>query len=127
MAHSSLAKHKMLIVDDDRNLLVGLFRALRRKYDIQVAASADIAIEVIRESRPFDVILCDWRMPGLDGMDFLERARHIAPFSVRIMISGASEDPFEANPDVARFFHTYLRKPCTPGEIWQAVEKHMMR
>lgn len=123
MANQVLANQRMLIVDDDQNLLDSLFRALYRKFDIQVAASGHMALGVVRDHKPFDVVLCDWRMPGLDGMAFLDRVRYMAPFSIRIMMTGAIEDPLASHPEIAQHFHGFLRKPCSAIEIWQIIEE----
>lgn len=122
MVEFSLSRHRVLLVDDDRTLLMGLFRTLRRRFDIQVAASAEIALDVIRDNAPFDVIVCDWRMPGLDGMAFLERARFMAPFAIRIMISGAPENPMIVDPEIAAFFHAFIPKPCPPDALIAAID-----
>jgi CheY-like chemotaxis protein len=122
MTEHRLPKQHMLIVDDDENLLTGLYRSFRRKYDIQTAASGRMALAILRQDRPFDIILCDWLMPGMDGIEFLERARHLNPFSVRNLLSGHTGDPLLTAPEIVRFFHGFIRKPCSPAEIWREIE-----
>lgn len=123
MASRTLPNKRMLIVDDDNSLTQSLYRSLRRKFDIQIALRGDIAIEAIRNCRPFDVILCDWMMPGLDGVAFMERARYMSPYAVSILMTGAPEDPFKEKPEARLFFSTLLRKPCSASDVWEAVEK----
>ena len=124
MSEIHLPKQHMLIVDDDENMLMGLYRAFRRKYDIQTAASGRMALAIMRQDRPFDIVLCDWLMPGMDGIEFLERARHLSPFSIRLMLSGHQGDPMLEAPEIARFFHGFIRKPCSPADIWRVIERH---
>lgn len=122
MTTCTLPNKRMLIVDDDKRLAQSLYRSLRRKFDIQIALSGDIAIDAIRDNKPFDVILCDWMMPGLDGVDFMERARFMSPYAVNILMTGHSDDPFEKRPEAKQYFRSLVRKPCTPTDIWQIVD-----
>ena len=76
----------VLIVDDDRNTRDGLQRALRRGYDVLVAESGDRALQVLQE-RDVDVLLSDVRMPGMDGLTLLQRARAHHPELVSILLT----------------------------------------
>lgn len=121
MSIGALAKKRMLIVDDDQNLTQSLYRSLRKKFDIQVALRGDIAIEAVRNCRPFDVILCDWMMPGLDGLAFMERARFMSPYAISILMTGSVANPFEEKPEASLFFGRLLKKPCSASDIWHSV------
>lgn len=78
-----------VIVVDDNDLvlrtLAGLFR--HRKDECAEAANADEALKLI-EQRPFDVLLSDMSMPGMDGIELIRRARKLQPQMVCILMSG---------------------------------------
>lgn len=66
-------KPLILIVDDERGTREGLLRALRSKYRILLADSAETALDTLAKRR-VDLMLSDIRMPGMSGLDLMERA-----------------------------------------------------
>jgi DNA-binding NtrC family response regulator len=74
----------------------------------------------------FDVILCDWKMPGFDGMDVLEELERRSPHSAVVMISGYPTPAREIEA-LKRGAMDYVAKPFTPGEIIEAVGKAIKR
>ncbi len=103
------AKPSVLIVDDDRNTRDGLARALRRQYDVEVAESGDRALGMLGV-RAFDILLSDVRMPGMDGLTLLQRARAHRPEMVTILLTayGNVETAVEA---MKRGAYDFLMKP----------------
>ena len=76
----------VLIVDDDKNTRDGLERALKRRYDVYVAESGLKALDVLSEHH-IDLLLSDVRMPGMDGINLLQRAMARAPKLVCILLT----------------------------------------
>ncbi|MFP4439567.1 MAG: response regulator [Chloroflexaceae bacterium] len=83
-------KPAILIVDDDVNVTRSLARSLRDQFVVFTANSAAEALEVIARE-DIAVVLTDQRMPGLTGVELLERAQHIRPDAVGIIISGYTD------------------------------------
>jgi two-component system response regulator AtoC len=83
---SELKKSRVLIVDDDKNTRDGLQRALRRNYEVMVAESGDRALEMLAAT-DVDILLSDVRMPGIDGITLLQRARARHPELVSILLT----------------------------------------
>ena len=106
----------ILCVDDEQNVLDGFVRQLRKDFQITTSTSGEDALRIVAEKGPFAVIVSDMRMPGMDGIRFLARAREIAPDSVRIMLTGAGDlqTAMEAVNE-GRIFR-FLTKPC-PAEM----------
>ncbi len=77
---------RILIVDDDRNTRDGLQRALRRRYDVMLAESGDRALALLADT-DIDILLSDVRMPGMDGVTLLQRARARQPELVSILLT----------------------------------------
>ncbi len=79
--------HRVLIVDDEEIVLVGLRETLRREgYQVTTAPNPAVALEKL-QAEPFSVILSDHQMPGMTGLEFLAQAKQIQPDATRILIT----------------------------------------
>ncbi len=111
---------KILTVDDELENLEYLGRILGRKYEVVAAASGEEALAAVGRTE-FSVIVADHRMPGMSGVEFLARARELAPETIRIILTGFADldDTIDAINRAAVSW--YLRKPIRAAEIEQAV------
>jgi HD-like signal output (HDOD) protein len=87
---------------------------------MKFAEGATAALELMAE-QPVDVIVSDFRMPGLDGGQLLAEVRRRHPDTARLILSGqtAEEDMIR----VVALAHQFLSKPCGPEELMAAVER----
>ena len=82
----------LLIVDDEARILSALRRTLRREgYEIVTAENVGDALRLLDE-RSVDAILCDHKMPGMSGVQFLAKAAERCPDAVRMIITGWTEE-----------------------------------
>jgi len=93
-----------LIVDDDVRLLEGLRRNLRGRVNVLTATDGSAALEILRDQGPIAVILCDMRMPGMDGIAVLRAARERFPETVRMMLTGNADQATRWMPSTERDF-----------------------
>ncbi len=112
---------KILCVDDDPNILQGYKRALRKDFDISVAEGGEQGLALIAQEGPFAVIVSDMRMPGLDGVQFLARAKELTPTSVRMMLTGNSDQQTAMEAVNQGSIFRFLNKPCLPEVLAQAL------
>jgi HD-like signal output (HDOD) protein/ActR/RegA family two-component response regulator len=112
--------HRILFVDDEPNILEGLsyrLRKKRRSWDLLFASDGPTALlELARQ--PVDVIVCDMRMPGMDGATLLKEVKEHHPSVIRIVLSGYAER--EAVVRTLPVAHQFLSKPCD-GDTLQAT------
>jgi len=60
---------KILLVDDEPKVLAAIKRQLRKKFRFETALSGEEALKVIDEKGPFAVVVSDYKMPGMNGID----------------------------------------------------------
>ena len=111
-----MSHHRLLVVDDNRDLAQGVALILRKLSDhIAVAYSAEEALELI-EQRPVDVVLSDIKMPGRDGTSLLDCVRERWPETRVILFTayGSIESSVDA---MKRGAFDYLTKPFDNDEL----------
>ena len=111
---------KLLIVDDEKNIRESIIRLLKAKgYDTEGAESGTEALQKIR-SKSFDLIVVDFMMPGIDGLETFRRAKEINPEIKAIMLTGygAPEREIEVKELGVKKF---VRKPVTIEQLVDVV------
>jgi DNA-binding NtrC family response regulator len=115
---------RILIVDDEANARAALSEILREEgYATETAADGFKALGKLEEFAP-DVILTDLKMPGLDGIAFMEKARTAAPSAVFVVMTafGTISSAVDAMKKGAE---NYLLKPLDPGALGAVVDRAM--
>ena len=116
-------KRRILFVDDDSAILSGLQNLLfrdRKRWDMVFALGGAKALEELR-ARPFDVVVSDMRMPGIDGAALLGIVKQEFPGTVRIILSGHAER--ESIVRALPAMHQFLSKPCDPDRLRAAIDR----
>ena len=114
---------RVLFVDDEPRILEGLRRMLRpqrHEWEMAFAPGGEAALAMM-EALPFDVIVTDMRMPGIDGATLLCRVRDLYPQVVRIVLSGHTELSMALR--VVPVAHQFLAKPCDAAMLRVAIER----
>ena len=112
---------KILFVDDDCNLLASYQRQLRNQFTVEISPNGKQGLESITHRGPYAIVVSDFRMPGMDGVQFLSRAREIAPDTVRMLLTGYADfqTAIEAVNEGSIF--RLLTKPCLPDTLTKAL------
>src|SRR5450631_1387859 len=108
---------RIIFVDDETRVLDGIRRFLYpmpEVWRLSFADSGPQALEIMSRD-PFDVVVTDIRMPGMDGTELLSRVRALYPQVVRIVLSGQSDRDLSLKAAVSA--HQYLSKPCDADSI----------
>jgi two-component system response regulator AtoC len=117
-----VAEKRLLIVDDEENMRHMLQVMLQKAgYVVQTAADGVEGLEQIAK-QDFDFVLCDLRMPNMDGMTFLERTKQTHPYQTVIMMSayGTIDTALEAMMIGA---YDYISKPFKQDEVLLTLKK----
>lgn len=120
----------ILWVDDETRLLEGMSRALRRRYNIRTASSGAEGLELLTHDGPFDILVTDFRMPGMNGVTFLAKAREQAPETVRVLLTGYADAAIAMSAVNEGNVFRMLNKPCSPeallAALADAIEQHQL-
>ena len=119
-----MARAILLAVDDDANVLEAVVQDLRRhfgsEYRIMRAASGQAALEALTQLKtrqePVALLLSDQRMPGMTGVDFLERSRALYPEAKRVLLTAYADTEAAIQAINTARIHYYLNKPWDPPE-----------
>ena len=102
----------LLLVDDDKNVLDGLIRALRgQDFTCYIANSGEEALELLAKY-PFEVVLSDYKMPKMNGLELCQRIKASYPDTIRLMLSGYAEIDVVSEGMNSGAIHKFLIKPC---------------
>ncbi|WP_428564970.1 MAG: response regulator [Solidesulfovibrio sp. DCME] len=103
---------KILFVDDEPAVLDSLRRGLCRCFDMATAAGPEAGLAALAQQGPFAVVVSDLRMPGMDGVTFLKKAKALCPDIVPVMLTGHADlSAAMAAVNEGHIFR-FLTKPC---------------
>lgn len=118
---------KVMVVDDETVARVSLAEILRLEgYQVATAASGEEALSLLRKSGPFDLMVLDLKMPGMDGLEVTEAVRAQSPGTVIILLTAFAtlETAIQAIRNGA---HDYLIKPCPIPVVLESVRKGLAK
>lgn len=113
-----------LLVDDDRLIRDALRLAFKNQGRfIQAFESAEEALRILEEVS-FDIIISDFELPGISGLEFLKQVKILHPHSVALLISTHGDDAI-----VKRTYeigvHDFLQKPFSLKTLWATMAMHI--
>ncbi len=116
----------ILVVDDEGAIRYSVSKTLQRVgYNVSVAASGEEALEMM-ETKTFDVVLTDIRMPGISGVELLARIKDSLPDTIVILMTGYASLG-NAVESLRLGAHDYLVKPSSSQDIRQSVARGLER
>ncbi len=118
--------HSILVVDDDEDMLELIKITLERieEFDVEVVTTSDpkSALKLL-ESRDFDMILSDHRMPGMSGIELLSKVREKFPDIIRAMVTAYSELELARDAINRAKVDLYIEKPWTRDKIKEDIKE----
>lgn len=113
---------KILLIDDDqyiRNSLVFYFK--KKTAAFTAVESAEEALELLRQER-FDVVICDYKLPNMDGLEFLFRLYELQPEALRIFITAYASDEVAVRAGGIGI-DDFIEKPFTTTDIEESLKR----
>ncbi len=118
---------RIMVVDDEAAARISLAEILRLEgYEVATAASGEEALSLLNRTGPYDLMVLDIKMTGMDGLAVTEAVQKQAPDTVIILLTafGTLETAIQA---IRHGAHDYLLKPCPIPEILESVRKGLSK
>ncbi|MFZ0952610.1 MAG: HD domain-containing phosphohydrolase [Candidatus Sulfotelmatobacter sp.] len=112
---------KILLVDDDPNILNGYRRSLSREFEMDTARGGQDALALVAEKGPFAVVVSDMRMPGMDGVQLLTVFKSKWPDTIRVMLTGNADTDTATHAINEGNIFRFLNKPCDKEAMAKAL------
>lgn len=113
---------RILFVDDDSSLLAAFQRNFRKQFTFDTALGSSEALRMAKDSGPYAVVVADMNMPGMNGIELLEKIQSVSPYSVRLMLTGNADQQTAVDAVNRGAVFKFLSKPCPPEQLAQAVQ-----
>ncbi|MDV7213569.1 response regulator [Azotobacter beijerinckii] len=107
---------RILFIDDEERILRSLAMQFRRHYEVLTESDPQRALQRLQDE-PVQIVVCDQRMPKMNGAQLLTRAQEIAPQTLRILLTGYSDLDAAVEALNGGGIFRYLTKPWDPQEM----------
>lgn len=114
----------MLIVDDERDIRKSMQRLIATALhglQVDVAESGDAALEML-DGASYDIVASDFRMPGMDGVEFLTEVKTRLPGAFRVMMTAFPEKEVAQRAASDAEVETFFSKPVDPMMVIATVK-----
>ncbi len=119
---------RILLVDDEENVLKAVKRIfLDTDYEIITAASAAEGLEILKRAETIQVVISDYRMPKMNGVDFLREVYDYWPDTIRIILSGYADTVAIIEAINVGHIYKFIPKPWNDMELKVAISNALDR
>jgi Response regulator containing CheY-like receiver, AAA-type ATPase, and DNA-binding domains len=119
------SKLKLMVVDDERDNLDLLYRTFRREFQVFRADSPSSAMNILDTEGEMAIIISDQSMPEMTGIEFLSRVTQLFPDTIRILLTGYSEDALDLDSGNTASTNIFkcITKPWEPEAFKAIIQK----
>ena len=120
--YAKLRSMEILLIDDDewiRNSLTLLFE--NEGCHITALETAEEGMELLKDHN-YDIIVTDYRLPGMDGLDFLKKIKDTQPYAMKVLITAYKSESVVSEA-VSIGVQDFIEKPFTINTIEESLEK----
>ncbi|MDA8138560.1 MAG: response regulator [Desulfobacteraceae bacterium] len=120
-----MPNHAVLVVDDEANVLKALERALRKeKFTLLTAGSADEGLKLL-SAREVSIVISDFQMPKMNGLEFLTQVRADYPHILTIMLTGQGDLEVAVNAINEVGIYKFIQKPWNDQDLIITLRRAM--
>ena len=114
--------HRIMLIDDEENVLSSLTRILKREGGLEIVTYSDPRAALAEANRSkFDLFLSDYRMPYMDGVEFLVATKNSNPDAMRLILSGATDFAGLMDAINQAEIYRFISKPIQVHELVQTL------
>ena len=121
MGNQDQITSKILLVDDDPNILTAYVRVLHAQFQLTTAIGGAEGLKKLEDQGPYAVVVSDLRMPGMDGIEFLSHSKEKSPDTVRMLLTGNVDIKAAIEAVNKGCVFRFLSKPCLPSDFSAAL------
>ncbi|NVN91022.1 MAG: response regulator [Desulfuromonadales bacterium] len=119
---------RILLVDDERNVLRSLERLLlEEEYEIITASSGQEALDVLEHTGPFQLVVSDYRMPAMNGVEFLSEVCRRWPDTERMILSGYADTASIVAAISEGQIYKFIAKPWNDNDLLCIIREALDR
>jgi two-component system NtrC family sensor kinase len=119
---------RILCVDDERNVLKALQRVfLDDDYELLTASTGDEGLRILKETKPVQIVIADYRMPGMNGVEFLREVCQRWPETVRIVLSGYADTASIVEAINEGQIYKFIPKPWNDEDLRVTISNALER
>jgi len=116
---------KILLVDDEQNVLNALRRELKNHFEIESFDNPVTALERCRDTE-FDLVVADYKMPQMNGLEFLKQFGQIQPDAARLVLSGEADIDALIRTINETHIYRFLAKPWERAELLSSIQQALI-
>ena len=118
-----MSHFKILCVDDENNVLQALKRLFRgESFTVYTALSGPEALSIIEQNQ-ISLIISDYRMPQMTGVELLKKVKEISPKTIRVMLSGYADSDVTLDAINRGEVYRFITKPWDDNNLKQVVKE----
>jgi two-component system response regulator ChvI len=116
---------RIILVDDDRSHMMSLSMMLEAEgFEVDCYGDGRSAWKALSKSLP-DILVLETKLPGLDGMDVLQRLRHVS--TIPVMFCTTTDDEIDEVLGLRMGADDYVKKPCSPRVLFERIRALLRR
>ncbi|UTW64163.1 hybrid sensor histidine kinase/response regulator [bacterium SCSIO 12741] len=112
---------RVIFIDDNPNNLTAFRALLRDRYEIYTSTDVSEALTLVKEKRP-SVVVADYKMPELSGVEFLQMVKEIDPLAIRMMLTGHANLKAVVQAINQSEIFRFIVKPWSEEELTKALD-----
>jgi ActR/RegA family two-component response regulator len=118
---------KILLVDDDSNILDAYRRSLGREFLLETALGSEQALKLATDNGPYAVVVADMQMPEINGIQLLIKIKALSPDTIRVMLTGNADKDTAVNAINEGSIFRFLNKPCSKEMIGKTLTAALLQ